>query len=112
MDNKNSKKEDTMTMVMVDGGLLKAYDELVEAMKKTGRPTTTRFFKKKEEKKQVKIGDKVQITVFDQYHGEKGTVIGPKGTSESPTYYYILLDNGRTIYKTPTSWHKLTTNNV
>lgn len=54
-------------------------------------------------------GDRVIITVYGAYRGQQGTVTGPKGPSDSPTYYNILLDNGIEIYKAPTSWRKITT---
>lgn len=56
-------------------------------------------------------GDRVRITVNGSYSGLEGTITGPRGQSDDPTYYYIMLDNGTEIYKMPTSWRTITTNN-
>ena len=56
-------------------------------------------------------GNRVRITVNGRYSGMEGTVTGPRGPSEEPTYYYILLDNGTEIYKMPTSWRRIVETN-
>jgi len=71
---------------------------------------TSRYTTRNQCRRHLYTGDRVRITIYGAYQGQEGTVTGPRGTSDSPTYYNITLDNGTEIYKTPTSWCKLTTN--
>jgi len=51
------------------------------------------------------VGKRVKITITGPYHGQDATVTGPRGKQMVPTYWYLLLANGKTIHKASTSFN-------